>query len=494
MLVDFDDQFYLDVALRLVSNSVQIPCIITSMVKDYKKNKLFNRSRLFDPLLFAYPKNIKKLNVKNSESLSTEIIEKSIEYENMFLTVSDRLNFFPLPVRNRKQIYQQLLLYWYSFFKKNPVDAVVFASTPHMGFYNVIYGVAKMLNVKIVYLYRTLIENKILLLNDYKKVEKVPEGYLKNKTKKELIELIGADYYKQIFVPSLWIKRSDNINKKAINQNVSFLLKEYVAVTLRFFRFLFQGQPTSVFYYNNGCNKFLIGLLCLWVNFKLNRLRRYYQGRTTKVNLNKKFVYFPFHFQPEKTTCPEGGVFENQLLAVDILSKSIPKDWILYIKEHPRQFEINDPRRLHYRDKDYYNTLLGYKNVRLVRIEKNSEPLMKQAIFTVTITGSSGWQSLLANKPCVVFGNPWYSPCRSCYVVNSVDECKRTVTDIIDKSSKEVEKDVLRYLSYYKNRFVTSTNAHYFAIQSGLNYHDLVNNLANNLIKQVYGRKKNHSN
>ncbi len=485
LLVDFNDQFFLDVGKKLINNGIKIPYIISDTESEYRKNSLFKSSKIFDPLIFFYPKYISKLNINNKESLSAEIIGKATEYENLFLTVSDRINFFPLSVRDRKQIYQQLLLYWYSFLKKNPVDAVVFASTPHLGFHNVIYGAAKLLNIKTIYLQRTLIENKLLLLCDYKKIDKIPGDYLGDKKKKELIELIREDFYKQIFIPSLWIKRSININQKAINQNPLFRIKEFLAVSFRFLKFLFKGQPTSVFYLNNGCNKLLIAFLCLVVNLKVNILRKYYQKNTSRVNWNKKFIFFSLHFQPERTTVPEGGVFENQLLAINILSKSVPKDWTIYVKEHPRQFETNDPRRRHYRSKDFYNEILMHKNVKLVKIEEDSEKMIDEAIFTVTVTGSSGWQSLLKNKPCLVFGNPWYSACNSCFVVESIEECKQAIDSILKKKSSDTEIDVLKFLAFYKNKFVTSTNAHYFASQSRLKYQDLVDNLANSLTKSV---------
>ena len=454
MLVDFDDQFFIDIISNLIKKGVKILYLITCSEKDYKNNSLTKNIKLFNPEIFSYPKFINQLNIHNNETLSTGIINDFIEYENLFLTISDRLCFFPISVKERKMIYQELLLYWYSFFKKIHLDAVIFASTPHLGFYNIIYGVAKKLNVKNLYIIRTLIENRVLLLNDYKEITKIPPCFLQSKNKEELIKIIGNDFYEEIFKPSIWIKRSINLNQKVINRNLFFRLKEFIAVCFRFIKFIFQGSSTSVFYLNNGCNKIFIGLLCIYVNFKVNQLRNYYQKNVSMVNWNKKFVYFSLHFQPERSTVPEGGVFENQLLALDILSKSIPKDWLIYVKEHPRQFESNDPRRIHYRNKEFYDKMLRNKNVRLIKIDEDSGKLIQKAIFTVTITGSAGWQSLIKNKPCLVFGNPWYSGCQSCFIADSIDKCKETINFILQKNLKEVETDVLKYLAFYKDRFI----------------------------------------
>ncbi len=81
-----------------------------------------------------------------------------------------------------------------------------------------------------------------------------------------------------------------------------------------------------------------------------------------QVNFNQKYIFFPLHYQPEKNTSPLGGVFENQLLAVKILSEAVPENWIIYVKEHPRQFSYV-MRQRHYRDIDYYEKLLGIPKV-----------------------------------------------------------------------------------------------------------------------------------
>lgn len=485
MLIDFDDAFFMGVAKELVRRRTQIPYVITSNPSEYKKSGLFKHSKLFHPFEFSYPKLINKLNIKNSESLSKEILKDFVECENLFLTITDRLNFFPLPVQKRKQIYQQLLLYWYSFFKHNPIDSIVLTSTPHMGYPNIIYAVAKKLQINTFYVQRTLLENQILVLNDYETIHKVPPDFMKNEKKGSVIEAVGKDLYRRLFTPSVWIKRSDQVNQKAINRNWIVSLREFIAVVFRFFVFLFKGQSTSVFYLNNGLNKIYIGFICLFMNLRMQKLKTYYLKKTVRVNLKKKFIYFPLHFQPEKSTLPEGGVFENQILAIDILSKSIPKNWYIYVKEHPRQFEKNDPRRLHFRDEEYYDRISAYKNVKIINVEENSQSLIKKAVFTVTVTGSSGWQSLLEHKPCLVFGNPWYSGCNSCFTVGSSDECKDAIQHILKKNRVSVELDVLKFLAYNKKTFVVSTNDFMFVSQSKIPMQTLVSNLTDRLIKLI---------
>ena len=184
---------------------------------------------------------------------------------------------------------------------------------------------------------------------------------------------------------------------------------------------------------------------------------------------------------------PEGGIFDNQLLALDILSKSAPPGWRIFVKEHPRQFHHGDLRKRHHRVIDDYRRMLSYRNVRLVSLKEDSVKLIEHAAVTATVTGTVGWEGLLCGKACLAFGYPWYLPCRSCYAVGSQDECRAALASALSKSEKAVEMDVLRFIAYFKNRLVFSTNDYEIGVHSKENFESFVDNLAVELIKKIKG-------
>jgi hypothetical protein len=55
------------------------------------------------------------------------------------------------------------------------------------------------------------------------------------------------------------------------------------------------------------------------------------------LNLDCDFIYFPLHYEPEKTTNPEGGHYYDVYNAVCALRHFVPKEIPIYIKEHPTQ-------------------------------------------------------------------------------------------------------------------------------------------------------------
>ena len=98
-----------------------------------------------------------------------------------------------------------------------------------------------------------------------------------------------------------------------------------------------------------------------------------YNKKAQEPDYEEKYVYLPLHYQPENTTCPLAGSFVDQQLIVNLLSYCLPEGVFLYVKEHPKQTAVG-------RTKDYYEKLLGRKNVRLIRTDANSFALMDHAV------------------------------------------------------------------------------------------------------------------
>src|SRR4030043_207253 len=61
-------------------------------------------------------------------------------------------------------------------------------------------------------------------------------------------------------------------------------------------------------------------------------LLKFYASQCVKPNYNKPYIYFPLHYQYEATTCPMGGIYSDQLLAIELLSRAGIQ---VYVKEHP---------------------------------------------------------------------------------------------------------------------------------------------------------------
>ena len=116
-----------------------------------------------------------------------------------------------------------------------------------------------------------------------------------------------------------------------------------------------------------------------------------------QINLDKDFVYFALHFEPERTTNPDGGIFHDQAIAILTLREFLPKNVDLYVKEHPSQFFMND-RGSRGRSPLFYEFIKNINGVRLVSPKQDSLDLIKKSIFTSTISGSVALESAIMEK------------------------------------------------------------------------------------------------
>ena len=156
--------------------------------------------------------------------------------------------------------------------------------------------------------------------------------------------------------------------------------------------------------------------------FRLNLFTRLYIQNKRKLNLRKanlksydtidlkkEFVYFPLHYEPERTTNPDGG-FHDQFIAISKLRGFVPSEIDIIIKEHPSQ-TYQSMRGSRGRSPLFYNLIKNIKGVKLIDVKHDSLDLIKRSLFTVTITGSVAIEASILGKKSLVFGKPWYKGC-----------------------------------------------------------------------------------
>ena len=124
----------------------------------------------------------------------------------------------------------------------------------------------------------------------------------------------------------------------------------------------------------------------------------------------------PLHLIPESSTLVKSPMFQDELFLIKSISKSIPINWKLYVKEHPDM--------LGERPISFYNEVRRIYNVRLIKLDyyNDSRPLILKSKGVITIAGSTALEAAMLGKPSVVFAHSFHNIINSIHVVKSINE------------------------------------------------------------------------
>ena len=155
------------------------------------------------------------------------------------------------------------------------------------------------------------------------------------------------------------------------------------------------------------------------------------------VDFDCNYVYFPLHLQPEMTTDVLGGIYSDQLLAIEKLQTMLPPDWMIYVKENPKQTKR---MRLDY----FFKRLKLIPKVKYLDRSIDTYALMEHAKFVATITGTAAWEAISGGKNALIFGRIWYESFPGIFHYHENLDVEDITSYVIDHD--ELEQALYHYL------------------------------------------------
>jgi hypothetical protein len=118
---------------------------------------------------------------------------------------------------------------------------------------------------------------------------------------------------------------------------------------------------------------------------------------------NTDYFIFFLHYQPERSTLPEGDEFVDQFYAISVLSRLLPKGMKLVVKEHPAMFTyVCDVRA---RNLYTYRQIRALDNVILCPLDVDNFELIDNAKAASSITATTtALESYGRQTPFILFG------------------------------------------------------------------------------------------
>lgn len=379
---------------------------------------------------------------RNSPPVDEELIDKMAPYALEIIKMMDRPQSWEMVFEDRMLLYFEHIRFWSYVLDYYKINRVIFFNAPHEVFDYVIYCLCKVKDIKMTIFYMASpFSNRSLVFSDIdcigKGLDNIIEKYIE-KYKETNIENISLPaecerMYKK------YTKISKEIDSEKLrNENPwtfldeNFYLKNLVYMDIRHmlekkFKKKTNGKEVAkeLKQYLEGDKRIYKKAYQVNHYLKNKKMSDYYSILATYPQSGEKYILFALQLQPEVTTAPlAGGIFSNQIIIIDMLASNLPKGMMLYVKEHPSQVYTA-------RTKTFYQRISRIKNVRLINSKVNQYELIKNCVATSTATGTIAIESVILNKPCIVFGKFIYNHLEGTIHVRKNEDCIKAINDIV---------------------------------------------------------------
>lgn len=182
----------------------------------------------------------------------------------------------------------------------------------------------------------------------------------------------------------------------------------------------------------------------LWEDFSEAFSRLVISRFFKKPDYQDDYILFPLHFQPEASTCVYARKYENQMLFLEQLAKSIPAGKKLYVKEHAV--------RQGHRPLEFYRELGKYPQIRLIGPDTDAHELIRHSSFLIVLTSTMGYEALMYGKPVFV--------CGSCFFERFSGA--RRIYDVFDEKKEFLNPPVQDRQLYLRQMAVFLKTVHFY--------------------------------
>lgn len=121
----------------------------------------------------------------------------------------------------------------------------------------------------------------------------------------------------------------------------------------------------------------------------------------------KPYALLALHYEPERTSLPDGLPIEFQADAVLQARAFLPPETQLVVKEHYSQ-QSSALRGFLGRSPLIYDLIEGLPGTSFIRYDEKLTSLVAEASYVFTLTGTIAIEAVLKGTPVVYFGTPWW--------------------------------------------------------------------------------------
>lgn len=199
----------------------------------------------------------------------------------------------------------------------------------------------------------------------------------------------------------------------------------------------------------------------------------------------ENFVYFPLLTEPEIALHGIANDFFFQLSAINIISRDLPSNYRLIVKEHLLAVGR--------RPDQFYEQIKSLNNVLIADPLDFGLDYIKHAKIVACITGTAAWEAAVMGVPVITFSkNNIINKINHVYLASNFSETDQLILKIIKKNypnKKSINDGALLYETYFKNSIDMGNINEFISWQkSNINNSkkDIIKSIVRNILKSFF--------
>ena len=256
-------------------------------------------------------------------------------------------------------------------------------------------------------------------------------------------------------LPTTFNDIQNRLESKILSKKVSKFYQSYKNSKIKLIRAAFQllilsdnsNEKTHYTYYGRKKLKVLFSEIN-------NSIKRWYRKKYIDQNFlqeiidDKPFIFLPLQQEPERSLLLSASDYKNQIETVEYVSKCMPENFLLFVKEHPTQGSGRDWRKI-----SQYKKLQNNPKVRLIHPSVPATEIIKKSKLVISVSGTIALESAFLDKPSITIADNDYTLIPSISRLNSKHELRGLIEKSLEK--KADPSIIMKYLDILEeNSFI----------------------------------------
>lgn len=333
-------------------------------------------------------------------------------------------------LENECKLYEKIL------YEVNPDYFLVSTITRHPKF--LLYSICKSQNIPVLTLEASRFKGKSFVSSEIAKIDH-PEKFIECISDKIQTEKDAFDYMINFRPPprNLYDDKPKISSYEKISAAVNFFMNP-----------IDENSQNDYLHYGKTKTKILTKTSGFARKRQIEKRQSFIDKNFKKdVDFSKSYMYFPLQAEPERELYIQAPYFTDQIALIKNIAKSIPVNYVLYVKEHPVM-----KKHAGWRELTFYKQLLDLPNVVLIHPSVDSHELIKHCDLVLTISGDAAFESGFYKIPSVVFSDPDYAILSYVFQVERINDLSLTINKALEHIFDSSE--LIKFVNYLdKNSF-----------------------------------------